>query len=151
MGRTTLPAARNRALLVLFDALQDGVIAFRSPTGFLMWDGPNVVIFHGDFDVIGGVIQSGTITGFDVSYYTLANRLIEASGYSIDFGAFSQALTALQELAIIIALVPTSFRQPDDRERRGPFFRDEFILSGFGADAFFGNGGNDEIARHRGR
>ena len=40
---------------------------------------PQLVTFHGNFVVNGGVIQSGTITGFDAYYDNPTNHMIEAS------------------------------------------------------------------------
>ena len=99
----------------LFDALGTGVILGGSSSSFTMKDGPEVVIFQGSFTLANGVITAGTISGFRVYYNSPADKLMDVSGYSIDFNAFKQALAARQRERPWPAQ-PSSLRQPDDGE-----------------------------------
>ena len=135
---------------VFFDALQGGVVLGGSTTQFHVKDAPNglnLLTFHGTFIANNGVIQSGTITGFD-AYYTPANHLLETSGYSIDVVAFMAALAVYSgggdptPLFQLLLGPPMTVNGSDVPLGLG---NPEILIGGLSADHLFGNAGNDQI------
>lgn len=94
LGTDFAGGGQHFAHSVLYKLFEKALISNPSATSFLMKDGLNIAIFHGSFVLNGNVIQSGTITGFDVYYDTPSSHLVAASGYAIDANAFKQAAAA---------------------------------------------------------
>ncbi len=134
--------------ILFFEAFEKAIVTNGSATQFLMKDGLNVVIFHGAFVASNGMIQSGTITGFDVYYDTSQNHLVAASGYSINFDAFSQALVAYKandELLMyhLILGPPMTVNGTEAADLSFVGFRRDAINGRGGDDGFLDLGGSD--------
>jgi hypothetical protein len=105
---------------VLNNAFDAGaILPGATSTQFHLKDGQNLITFKGNFVVNGGVVQSGTITGFDAYYGNSTNHLIEASGHSISFSAFNQGARRVQDEQSVSA-VRTHLRTAHDGERLQP-------------------------------
>ncbi len=133
---------------LLFHAFANPAISDGFSNGFIMKDGDTIILFHGSFALNGGGdIQSGTITGFDVYDGTVDNHLVSASGYSIDFAAFSQGLAAWQtnnQIPLFKLLLgnPMTVNGADQLESGS---LSEVVLGSSSADHLYGNGGGDLI------
>jgi hypothetical protein len=68
------------------------------------------LVFHGDFDVAGGLVTGGTMTGFDL--LGGSNRLIKASGYATDGAALAEAIEDFQSGTDFDALVDLIYNVP---------------------------------------
>ena len=130
------------AYSVLYKLFEKAAITNPSATSFLMKDGLNIAIFHGSFVLNGNVIQSGTITGFDVYYDTPTSHLAAASGYAIDANAFKQALSEWKANDSI-PLTELIYGNPMT-VNGSPFYPDQ-ILGGLANDHLYGLGGDDQI------
>lgn len=132
---------------VLNDALTDGAITGGSTNLFHVKPPPpglELITFYGNFNVVGGFVVSGTITGFTVFYGNGSNKLIEATGYAIDFNAFSQALSQFKTsnqtpLYQLLLGEPMTVNGADDPASI------EQVVGGFADDTIFGNGGGNFI------
>ena len=129
----------------LFAALCTGVILGGSSSSFTMKDGPKVVIFQGSFTLTNGVITSGTISGFRVYYNSPADKLMDVSGYSIDFNAFKQALAAALNANNPGPRNHLLFDNPMTVNGADQPIGPETMLGGFAGDHLNGNGGKDTI------
>ena len=127
----------------LFAALETGLILGGSATSFSMKDGPAVVIFHGSFTVVNGTITAGTISGFQVFHNSPANKLIDVTGYSINFQAFKQGVTDFNQGDILpifhVLLNPPLTVQGANQ------LGFELLAGGFRGDDIYGGGGPDTI------
>lgn len=110
-------------------------------TQFHLHDGNNKATFQGNFDVSGGVVQSGMITGFDLYYGGTSAHLVDATGYQINFAAFKQALAAYQ-VTPSEALYDLFF---SDRMTVHGSGQGEVVAGGHAADILYGKGGMDGI------
>ena len=116
LGTDFAGGGQHFAHSVLYKLFEKALISNPSATSFLMKDGLNIAIFHGSFVLNGNVIQSGTITGFDVYYDTPSSHLVAASGYAIDANAFKQAAAAWKAHNVEHTIVPSGLRRADDGE-----------------------------------
>ena len=120
------------------------ILPSATSTQFHLKDGQNLITFKGNFVVNGGVIQSGTITGFDAYYGNPTNHLIEASGHSISFAAFNQGLVAFKT-DNPFPLYELLYGQPMTVNGSNLPVPNENIIGGFAADRLYGNNGHDII------
>jgi hypothetical protein len=130
---------------VLNNAFDAGaILPGATSTQFHLKDGQNLITFKGNFVVNGGVVQSGTITGFDAYYGNSTNHLIEASGHSISFSAFNQGLVAFKTNNPF-PLYELIFGQPMTVNGSNLPASGEIIIGGFAADRLHGNQGDEAI------
>ena len=127
----------------LFDALGTGVILGGSPNSFSMTDGPAVVIFHGSFTLVNGTITAGTISNFEVYHSNASNKLLDVTGYAINFQAFKMAVTAASQndplLLYHLLLNPPLIVNGTNLSAF------ELLVGGFRGDQISGKGGPDFI------
>jgi Ca2+-binding RTX toxin-like protein len=120
----------------------NGVVQPAIPTLFHILDGSNKGTFHGNFVVNGsGVIQSGTITGFELYFMSSVGLVLNATGYTIDALAFLQALAALQSNSPA-ALIDLLYANPMTVQGS---VQGEVVQGSDHADSLHGNGGSDKI------
>jgi len=132
---------QNTGYSVLTDALDNGTIEGGTTTLFHIKDGQNIATFHGNFVLTGmGLIVSGMITGFEVFFDNPSNKLLAASGYAIDFNAFSQALSQYKT-SIKIPLNELILGEPMTANGSDHPTYAEFVIGGFADDQMFGNDG----------
>ncbi|MCB1488040.1 MAG: hypothetical protein KDJ88_11355 [Bauldia sp.] len=135
---------QNNGWSVLSSALADGTLQGGTTTLFHVKDGQNLVTIHGNFVLSNGAIVSGTITSFDAFYGNGSNKLLAASGFAIDFNAFSQALSQFQAsnplpMYQLILGEPITANGSDY-----PYYL-EFVIGGYADDQLFADAGSDLI------
>jgi Ca2+-binding RTX toxin-like protein len=132
--------------VILNGAILPGAIA----TQFHLQDGDYKATFQGNFVVNSGVIQSGTITGFDLFFKNPAGHVLDATGYQIDFVAFKQALAALQATSSTALLdllfgAPMTVHGTAQVDGFGQGNSDDTLFGNSGPDKLGGDDGDDRI------
>jgi hypothetical protein len=112
------------------------------------------LVFHGDFDVAGGAVTGGTMTGFEVLGGD--NRLIKGSGYSTDGAALFQAIEdyppdsgPIFGLIFDVPLKVVGTGRNDNNTFGGA--SDDVVIARGGNDFLFGLEGSDQLEGGRGK
>lgn len=145
LGRDSTSGQDHTGMGVLTEAFENGsILPGASATQFHLKSGPNLVTFRGNFVENGGIVQSGTITGFDAYYDNSNNHLIAGTGHAIDFAAFQQALSKYK-MNDPLPMFHLLFDAPMTVNGSDYPFQLEVVPGGFAKDTVFGNRGNDHI------
>jgi Ca2+-binding RTX toxin-like protein len=162
-GATNGNAMQAPATGAFFEALFDASPTFATATGFIMQEGTSKIAFEGSFSVTAFFppsVTGGTITGFTV--FKAGVKMIEASGYGLDYQTFMGGLAAAKAdpqngfdafFDLIYSPSMTVNGSDDADYLVGGDFADtvhargasDVIASGGGDDGVFGEDGNDSI------
>lgn len=124
----------------LYQLAQNGMFSNASDDRVTLSDAMgNRIVFKGSFDVVGGVVQSGTITGFSVHFGSA--RVAVGEDFDLTFADVVDAITVSQ--ATFVALL-------EAQVTRGSGQSDSIVVRKLGAEAF-GGSGNDFLLGGDGR